>query len=123
MARKRRKAKEPDGPDSPGKFMITLGGFVGFAIAFGLNLYHEGDMVNGLVIAMLVCLVCAFVMKIFACYIEKNIDEMLNRKADEIRARREREEAEEEEPIHLSAEPAPAAPQIQQQHAGELDSQ
>ena len=121
MARRRKKTKEADGADSPGKFMITLGGFGGFAIIFGLNYYNGGDIVSGFVYGMLACLLCAFIMKVFACYIEKNIDEMLNRKADEIRARREREEAEEDDPVRLSEEP-PTSPAPQIEHAGELDS-
>ena len=118
MAPPRKKAGPPEGPESPGKFMITLGGFLGFSTTFFVSLATGGDMLHALVIGMLACVVCAYVMKIFACYIEKNIDEMLNRKADEIRARREREEAEEDEPISI-VEDSPPPPA---QHAGELDS-
>jgi len=121
MAPRRKKQRGPKGPESPGKFMIQLGGFLGFSSVFFISLATGGDMLKALVVAMLACLACAFIMKIFACYVEKNIDEMLNRKADEIRARREREEAEEDEPITIAEEEPPPPPQVQT--AGELDSQ
>jgi uncharacterized membrane protein YjfL (UPF0719 family) len=81
---------------SPGKFMITLGGFIGFIMPFSASLAAGNTPWSSLLYGGFGCVICAFLMQRFAIYIEKNIDRIRKEKVEAERRRRMKAEIEDE---------------------------
>ena len=97
MAKGKYSAK-PQGtePESPGKFMITLGGLIGFSGTFLCARYvGNSDWTNALFFASLACLLVALFMKTLAVYLEKNIDRIRRERYQAQRAARRKKEEDE----------------------------
>ncbi len=92
-------------PESPGKFLITVGGLTGFAATF-LTARYAGQVswTTALLMGSLCCFVSAFAMKRLAIYLEKNIDAIRKQRYQEERARRKRLQEEEERKEQLEDE-------------------
>lgn len=96
MAKRKLPSNTPAEPESPGKFLIALGGLVGFTVVFFGGMYFGGQSVYiALLWGSLATVFLAMVMKYIAVYIEKNIDEIRKQKVAEARAARRRREEEE----------------------------
>lgn len=97
-------------PESPGKFLISIGGLIGFTATFATALYvgHQ-SWTASLLLGSLACFFCAFFMKRLSVYLEKNIDRIRKERYQAERARRKKMLEEEEQREALEDELLDAA--------------
>ena len=97
MAARKKKNADEDEVKSPGKFMIALGGFLGFVFPFAASLNTGNTAWTSLLFGGFGCVICAFLMQRVAVYIEKNIDRIRKEKVAAERLRRMRDDIEDED--------------------------
>lgn len=90
------KQEQAPQPESPGQFLIAIGGLVGFSATFlCARMVAQEPWQNALFFATLACFVAALVMKRIAVYLEKNIDRVRRERYEAERQRRRKAEEEE----------------------------
>lgn len=92
MAKKYKQDPKPE-VESPGKFLIAVGGMSGFVLTFFCARYlGQNSWTTTLFCAMLACVVCGLFMKRLAVYIESNVDRIRKEKYMAERARKRAQE-------------------------------